>query len=363
MAGGPYIEAPQDVFNYDTDWLEVAPDNGSSSGNFTLETQGYTLQGYVPWNKRRSAMRYFLGFAYTDYAAPWLLHRENPSPHPDFPWLFADSFHPVGFVVGANASNPLGNPFDYSYFWNTPDKLRSTRYQVALCTVGYKALKYRTLPDSQITDPSFEWCRNCFIGSKAKLDILSADGVGQLIFAEGNAGPGPVNPGPGPIAGKTPFPAPIPVRLPKGDYVIEWYSLPFDYLSSDPDVFTPDKIIACMGCVNSLDFVVGDAKAVFPTGTALCKGYSYDVFPWPVAAANPGEVLLGVNIKIEIERFDPPLGATSPIVRGHNDMPWRGQTGDTSGGKSFLATRGGLTTDPRLLPDIDFNSMFSNVNS
>ena len=358
MAGNAYVESPANTFNYATDWLECAPDQATAGGNFSWESQDYVRQGYIPFNKRRSAMRYFLGFAYTDYAPPWLLHREPPSPDPEFPWLFCNSFHPSALAVSANPANPQFSPFNQSLFWTTNPQLRSTNYAVALCTVGYKALKYRILPDSAITTPSDEWSRYCYIGSDQKLDVLTADGVGYLIFAEG-AGPS----GAGPVAGATPFPAPVPCYLAKGDYVIEWYGLPFDYLSDDPNVFHPTKILAGMGLVNSAPFIVGDTNPVFPTGTGLLKGYKYQTFPWPVAAANPGEILLGVNLQIMIERFDPPLGAVAPIGHGHNNMPWRGKPGDATGGKFYWPTRGGGTGDPPLLGSYDFNRFFQNVNS
>ncbi len=357
---GEYVENPADVFDYPDDWQESTA--SGHSGELSWDDSTATVQGWIPWNKLRSAARYFLGYSYADAASPYALHRENPSPHPTQPWLRCVGLSWRGIVPIGNTANPNHSPYVYSPFWTFPDQLRTTQYEKAELTLRYKAPKgFHYLEDSAIDSYEFEWARSFWVEGEEQLDVLTADGVGQLILAENNAGP-PVTGPPKIGVGGTTFPAPVPVLLDKGQYVLHWYGVPWDYLSADEDVFYPTKLIKCLGNVNSVDFLVGDTTGFFPAGTLLMKAAKYEIFNWPVAAADKTSPLRGVNLHVPCEYFDPPKGVSGSSYRGHNLMPWRGAAGDATGGKFFYATRGGGAGDPPLLGSKDFNAILSHVN-
>jgi hypothetical protein len=357
--GVPYTELPADVFNplvNPTDWLELI-DSAGSPGNTSLsnEASQATLVGYIPWNKQRSAARWFLGFAYCDTS--FTLHRENPEAHPIAPWLYCSQIDFQPFNPMVNVSNPDAPlQFVSPFFGNGLVEINVANHRLCVCKLTFHTYRYSFLDDSDITNPKMEWMRNVYIDMEPQVEALSADGVSQLIFAE--TGP---SSGQGPQAGKTLFPAPVAELLGKSAYTLNWVNIPFEYLSSEEDYFFPENIIACLGKVNSANFPYGSSDPFLP-GQLLFDSVKFTQKVFPVASAYPSSPLISVDVAMTLHYFNPPTGASSPITQGHNLMPWRGAPGDPTGGKFYYATRGGGTTDPPLLKSADLNQLFVSPN-
>lgn len=366
--GQPYTELPEDVFDptvNPTDWLEVI-DAGASPSNTSLTNDGQeaTLVGYVPWNKQRSAARWFLGFAYADFN--YVLHRENPEAHPTFPWLYAAQVSFTPFNPTVNDANPNA-PLQFVSPWagNGLVAINVANHRLAVCTVRFRSFRYTFLDDSDITNPQMEWMRNVYLDLEPKVEALSADGVSQLVFAETGpaAGQGP----PLPNFSVTPpvlqkFPAPVAELLGKSTFTLNWVNVPWEYLSVEDDYFYPSNIIACLGKVNSDSFPYNSSDPFLP-GQLLFDGVRFTQKVFPVAAADPSSPLISVDVSMSLHYFNPPKGSPNSSYYGHNLMPWRGGANDPTGGKFFYATRGGHTTDPPMLAATSFNNMFVSPNA
>jgi hypothetical protein len=353
-----YLEAVEDEFDYYNDWLEIIPTAGAQPGSgfhATMDVQEDTLVGYVPFNKRRTASRYFLGYAYNDDAPDYNLRREQPHRHPVFPWLYAYDVSFAGIVVQPNSENTSNQPYKDSPF--AVDYLdRYADYKLAICTVRYRSYKCRFLPDSEIPSADFEWRRNCLFRGSGRLDTLSIDNINQLKWAETSAesssgadDAGPPNTVPGSTIGM-----PLVILQPKMSFEMEWLWVPFLHMSSDPDFFLPDKLQRCVGKVNSVDFLDG----LFPAYTCLMQPYEYTEFNFPVASDdyNTGRPIRGVNVRIRFDFFEPEQGATLPGAAGHVTFPWR------KNGKYYLCTRNGAPDGKKFLEEEDFNRIWENVN-
>jgi len=355
--GQIYIENSDDVFDPTTDWLEVITSMETPGySSLSRDSQSATLQGFIPWNKQRSASSYFLGYATVDNN--YNLHRQNQPGHPTLPWLRASEIDLHPFVP---APNPENNnvPNAPSPFWT--DGINIATCQKAKATVKYRSFRYAFLDDSQITDPRLEWQRNLYIDMEPSVEALSADGVGQLTFAEGA-------PSGGPTATKSSFPAPVAELLGKASYVLTWVDLPFEYLSSEEDYFFPANILACLGKVNADEFPYGSSDP-FDAGTLLFDSVRFTQKNFPVAAANPYFPLISVDVTMTLKYFQPDLFAADPIGEGHNNMPWKGGllgdgvTPDPAGGKFGWCTRGGKPSGPPLLGSATFANIFVSPNA
>lgn len=357
----PYVEAAEDEFVWADDWKEATDTHAPSSSQLSHDGQEATLVGRIPWNMERSATRAILGFAKADTASPWNLRRELPRRHPIHPQMraYAVTFAPYGPKANSASTTPAANAQNIDSPFDEPGENRVAYYYELLCTIRYRAFRYKFIEDDVIqaatalTGSNQEYQRFLFIDPEPTMDVLSADGVSQLTFAETGAGGGPTAGATG-----TRFPAPIGVLLTKTNLVVKWFGVPWDYLSTDETVFTPTKILDCVGKVNDGTFF-GRAA-----GTLLMRPPRYFIKPFPgVIGDDLITPLMQVDLEIPMEYFKPTLGASSPIVQGHNNMPWRGAPGDPHGGKFFLATYGGGTTDPRLLASATFTTIFTHVSS
>ncbi len=346
-----YTEDPADRFDPATDAKELIADTAPSGANFTQDVQESTRVFKVPANKVRSAVRYFLGYSYVDPATK-RLKREAPDWDPEYPWLFA---HAVGLtpeVVESNPDNPNGEPYNLSPF--AVGEAKYARYRHVIMTVQYRSFRCRFLPDSSITAAADEYKRYVQTTVSPTIEILSADGASQLKFAETSAGGPTVTPPP--YTNSTAFPAPIGVLLPKAKITLEWLNVPRDYLSLNPDVLFPQKLFECMGTVNNATFMG------FPAGTLLMQPPELIEVPTPVASDTVGDVdyqvLQQVNVRIPLDFFDPLTGAVSPLTRGHNLMPFRGNN------RFYLCTRDGSPDlDKAFLRYTDFSQIFTHVSS
>jgi hypothetical protein len=377
----PYVELPGDVFDPNanpSDWLEVMEQGASPcESHLSNDGQEATLVGYVPRNKQRSCARYMLGFAYAD--EDFNLHRENPCPHPEFPWLFCSEVSFKPYIPVTNPSAPGGSPQNVSLFF-TNKGLNFGNHRTAICTAKFRSYRCSFLEDVDIETYQSEWRRNAIWDFTPKVEVLSVDGIGQLSWAETGPviGGGPATQGP---TLKTPFPAPLAQLLSKVDIVLTMSQYPFEYLSlfdfGGDFLFNPINIIGglkgattvlgSVGTVNSQPFPA-TADNPFQAGTLLMGPPRFRQKVFPVAPADPTKPLISIDIDVPFEYFNPPLGATAPIMPGHFNLPWRGGelspgVPDPTGGKYFYCTRGGDPTGPTLLPTTDFNRIFLSPNS
>ena len=337
----PYEESVEDQFDYSTDWQETIGNTGPGTTHLSPDAQENTRVGIIPMNKKRSAARYFLGFAYCDTVSPYFLHRENPSPDPEFPWLYAYdiSFTPIAPKKDESTELPKSESIFYPelYFGN---------YDKVIATVRYRSYRQKFLEDLEITTTDKEWKRNTYFDLAGRVEALSSDGISQMYFDEtGPDGP-PYSVGP-PVV-KTYFKAPISELLAKVDFVIQWTNVPWEYLSTDEDYFFPTKIMNCVGKLNS-DVFLGN---LFP-GTCLMKDPSFVIKPFPVASDDPRKPLYAVDLTIPIEYYDPENGGTGSTYRGHVLLPWRGTT------DSYHAVRENGSDE--ILPSTAFSKIFQNV--
>jgi hypothetical protein len=273
------------------------------------------------------------------------IHRANPEAHPIFPWLYCSDVSLKAFNPIVNPNNPNA-PLQFVSPWfqgnNNTVTLNIANHKLAVCNLKFRNYRCSFLDDSLITDPRMEWMRNVYMETEPKVESLSADGIGQLYFAE----TGPTGP-----ALKKPFPAPLAELLGKATYKFYWLNVPFFYLSTVTDFFFPTNIMACLGTVNSQPFPYGSTTPFQPQ-TLLFDSVEFKQKTFPVAPADPSSPLLSVDVAMTMHYFNPPLGAPSPIAYGHNNMPNR------SDGLFYYATRDGTSTGAPLLQSTDFNQMF-----
>jgi hypothetical protein len=351
----PYVEDPEDLFDYATDFLEVVDNQSPNTLHMSQDVQEAEVVGWVRANKIRDCNRKLLGFSYAETSNPFGLRRENPQWHPDWPQLRA-------YDVAVRFSTPepwnlfsiyplkRESPFD-------AESVFTSNYKWSLVTVRYRNFIHRFREDDDIPEPADEWRRNCWVQTDPRVEALTVTG-GQSMLRFAESGPGGT-----PASGETgvPFPAPIAMLLSKKGIVVHWFDGPWEYLSTDEDVFTPTKLDAVVGKVNS-DLFMGR----YEPGTLLAEAYRYTIGTWPVAPQDALDALRKVTLALAFVFFDPERGAVSPLARGHNLMPWGGTgVGAKPGGdgKFYLATRDGLTTGDRLIPSAAFSGIFTHVSA
>lgn len=352
----PYVEDEADVFDYTLDWREAIDNQSPASIHMSNDVQEATLLGYVSANKIFSAIRHFCGFAEADTAAPWLLRRSLPQWHPQFPQLRSYDVSIVELVPLNSEDVEIDtpkkvSPFSQDYF--------SANYKEALLSVRYRNFLYRFREDADIATAQDEWRRYTFVPPQQRTEALTVTGgMSQLTFAETSVAAG----GPSIAAGKkSVFGAPIAALLTKKGIVVNWYDVPWEYLSSNEDIFWPTKLDAIQGKVNTDVFM-----DQFDPGTLLADGYSATFGTWAVRPEDALDPLRKVTLALNFTWFDPTRGAAAPIARGHNLMPWSGNgVGVAPGGdaKFYLATRNGETDGDRLIPGAAFSSIYTHVSA
>ena len=422
----PFQESLANVFNPfqadgvtpTQDWQEVLDVNSPAESHFGADgQQEAALTGLIPYNKQRSAVRWFLGFASVTQNVSVLgvtlpigggsLSRENPCPHPQFPQLRASSvsFKPyvpkvvaTGTTLGIPSNFALNLQPDFPSAVINPisgggssiKNLQYGSYAKTTAAVKFSSFRFSFLEDNAINQVQtsyyaragkavpagsgmFEWRRNTWVDTAPRLDILSADGVSQMAFAEGSpaiVGPpaapaGPTGPYSTPATQPTAFPAPIGIPTAKCDFTVNWYNVPYNYLtklSDTVDVLFPQNILNCIGKVNSVTFM-----ETFDPETVLLKGASFDTKVFLVPAVD-GTPMLSVDVKLMFDYFNPKKGNPTSTYKGWQLLPYR------VNGLWYYAVRsnppttvlgvtipGSLNTTP-LLPEIDMNTVFDNPN-
>lgn len=349
-----YIENADDEFDITSsdDWKELldntAPSNISAS---TDRRQEATLVGIVPFRKIRSCMRYFLGYAYTEDFSPSRLVRELPQPHPLLPWLRCHAVNFVPFIPKGNADE--GNKAKViSPFYNDFNNATYTsNYEYVICTAQFRSFRMRFLKDDEIETNADEWKRFTYIDTEAGVEALQVTGgQSQLTFAEPTPGVAPE-----PRGGVTKFAAPLAELVAKQKIKITWLQVPVEYVSDGDIIFSPVHLDECLGHVNSDEFM-----EMYPAGTLLMDGYSYLLYPFPVAAQDWRKPMMAVDIAIMLSYFDPPKGVPGSSYRGHSLMPWSGDGTATSPGNGlwYHCTRDGDPAGDPLIPTATFQDLF-----
>lgn len=353
----PYTELFSNQFTY-FDWREVAENTEKGGSNFADDAQEDVLVGYIPWNKRRDALKFFKGFAVADQGSPWRLRRVQPHRHPDYPWLRAYDVSFSGVVLQANALNPNSSPYDESPF----DDSRRTRFTHALTTVRYRAHKncrFLEDDDPNLTQPSDEWRRNVIIDPPQPLveALTVTGGLSQLQFAETGAT--------GPTV-HTPFGVPLGERQLKLAFRMLWMHVPWNYLTENEFVFQPTRIMDALGTVNDT-LCFSDVAQGFAAETLYFGGVQFSFFPLWAVSTDLTQPLMFVNVLFDFHYFNPPLGASVPYRKGWNNMPWGGNGTIGSDGLYYYCTRNGNLpnhpTDPGapFIRTSNFNDMFKHV--
>jgi hypothetical protein len=365
--GREYVEDSDNQFDYSQDWAELVDGVTQPGGGLAMSasSQEGGIQGLVPWNKTRSAVRYFVGYSYCDDGAPYKLYREPPAPHPLMPSLKCQGSAPVGYILRANFDNQeeFGRDVDevirgqnapyvdtgfQDYLGNT---IRTAYYHYSILQNRYKSYGMtRFLPDADIDNYLDEWKRYVSMEFVGGIEALQADNAALLAWRETSTDPGLQ-----PVIGEA-FPTPLAQLQGKSSFVMTWMQVPHDYISTDPTMLYPEKMLKRLGKWNSDNFLG------FRKGQLLFLALEAEPMLFPVLANDPvnGIPLCGYNLKFHFSYFDPPKGNPSPPagqtepIYGHRLNPWR------ASGKYFWATRPNSSSE--LLPGESFWPLFAHVD-
>lgn len=323
------VESPEDTFTK-SDWLEVIGNEQAGGESFTLEGGEGAINVKVKWGKARSFLRFALGWSYADKESPFRLRRENPVYHPRFPWLTASSVSFAGSTpVGVEG---VGTKVDGVF----SSGVKVAKYDHCIATVRFADRPWTFLDDEFAISPATEAARNTYFDLTPSVEIISAEGINNIMFANG---PG--------IDNKVP--APFGTLMAKVTYTLNWMWVPQEYISLDEsDVFLPSNIMSCVGRVNSAEFMG------FPAGTLLLQPPVFQRFRFPISTAGGFYGYFGWNIRLPMQYFDPERGAViSATYRGHQCIPrredllWYGAKRDIGGTK--------------LYPEADFANIFKHI--
>jgi hypothetical protein len=335
-----YVDPAENVF-YISDWKEsIENTKPGGADSFSLESGEATLVAKVPWLKTRSFITKTIGWSYADQIAPFRLRRINPLRHPWYPWLTATtvSFDAVGPVGVSGVGTKIDGPFPGAF--NQIQKIG--KYNTALATVRFTDKPWTFLEDDQATTPAAEAQRNTYFDPVPSIEIISAEGINNIAFANG----------PAEVINK-PVPAPFGTLMAKTTYTLNWMYVPHEYISgSDPLQFRPTRLEACTGRVNSAAFMG------FAAMTLLMQPPQYTRFRFPVLTAAGGVTgYFGWNIRIPLQYFNPTLGvpADAATYAGHQTVPRREDL-------LWYGAKRAVTAD-KLYPEADFNNIFKHVDA
>ena len=314
----PYSEAAADVFDFLTDWEEVANPESASHMDWSASEQVATMVGYVPYNKIRSAASFFLGFSYTSTSVfgGYKLFRKPPLMHPILgPGVRASAVSCSG--VGLLPNSGLANKVQNSSVFDSA--LKYTNYEKALLTVSFRSTgRMQFLPDDQITDYNDEWKRWTKISVHPAIETVTVDGGSYLKFAEGTTND------PNTVA----FPAPLPQLVSKSTIKVTTYGLPHDYVSRDDLFLYPTHIVSLLGCYNTSTMF--DA---YEPGELLFLSVEFEEMTFPMPSRDLTKALTGWNMTCTFQHSNPPKGNLVSTYYGHRLFPWR------KDGKWYWATR------------------------
>lgn len=331
-------------FDFDeTHWLElVHVMKPGGPGGFSRTRAEDVLVGQIDTWRLPAAVRYFIGYSYTDDVAKSIV-RIPPVRHPVFPYLWCDgvTFQP-GYVSG-NSEMPNNWPAvytnpEFSYTFEKYGFYRKTEV-----TLHFGMPLYWIAGDDEM-DGYQEYHRyTYYFDTKPNLQIDAVESD-RLEFCEG------------PYSGQKVQSA-LAVRKSITNFTLKWYQVPYDYLSESgvglDQIIGTGSVASRVGCVN--DSAAFDD--VFPAGTLYLDNPVIDWYIQPVETED-GSRLWAADIELPFMHFDPPRYGGS-VARGWNLHP---HLSGTETARWYLATADGTVSGPRLLPSTDLMSVFNHWN-
>lgn len=318
-------------------WLEVIGNEQVGGESIALEGGTATIAVEIPWYLARQFVRFALGWSYTPYPtgsdSSRRLVRENPVRHPRFPFLTASSVSFQG--ISPLGVEGVGTKVDGIYSTSVP----VAAYDKTIATVTFTDRPWRFQEDGGSYDPAAEASRNTYFDPVPSVEIISAEGLNNIKFANG------------PGAGGPPIPAPFGTLMSKTTYTLNWMWVPHEYISTTTyPLLTPTAILACVGRVNSDTFL-----GIFPPGTMLLQAPVFTPFRFPIATAEPAadEGFFGWNVRLPLQYFDPTRGVADANYRGHQCVPYR---------PNLLWYGAQRELGDKVFPEADFSTIFSNPN-
>lgn len=287
-----------------SDWKEAIGNEQQGGETFAVEGGQASIAVKVPWAKARQFVRFVLGWSYlNDFdgtVASYTLIRENPQQHPRMPWLYASSVSlsglgPVGTPgVGTKESGVYGSA-----------SLPNAKYDTIVATVQFRDYPWAFKGNSPSYNAILEAQRNVFISATPSVEVISAEGLNNIKFANG------------PIAGSA-APAPFGTLMSKTTYTLNWMWVPHEYISTTAyPILTPSKILGCVGKVNN------DTFLGFAPGTLLAQAPVFEPMRFPIGCIDSTLGFYGWNVRLPIQFFDPPRGVEDANYRGHLCIPYR----------------------------------------
>ncbi len=224
------------------------------------------------------------------------LVRVNPPSHPYYRWMRVSG---VSNIIGRGVRTTR------DAMW--PEQMPKFQdYEHYRMTVEFRALPYNDIGDDWDYSTGEE-NRYVSIMLKPQAEFIGVK-QGTFSFAEGTP------------LGKM-FDGEVNFLERKVRYELKWHCVPEEWISN-PEFTTPyyNKIQSIVGRVNSdefLDFDVGTLLALEPEIERYIAPYTAysDLGP-------TGIPYFLCDVTIPLVFFDPPLGATGPIISGHNNKPW-----------------------------------------
>jgi hypothetical protein len=284
----------------------------------------------VPYEKYKAAVRFILGFQWTDESNN--LRRSTPVFNPVYPWLYASAITGTEFK-GPDDSKRYTPPFDFSVY--------AGGYTHVEVTVEFRERLYNLWQDWEVETEDERWT---YQTREPYTELVQIDGGTLLAHA-------PSVPG---ITGNPYLAAPhVLAKQSKAKILLQWFQVPTDFVE-DEDGYS-SKFQAAEKCVNDATFWGRRA------GTLLLEHVHLDKKPAPITT----DLLEGLHwtydITFELLEFNPPRGDTSIDKYGHNLLPGPSSSG-ASGPRSFkyyFYTDDGTLTGKPLFDSYSFAKLFT----
>ena len=367
------------------DWYELAAmDQPGSGGSYARDDSSETLVGLVPWLKRYSFRMQALGYSYTTAGTPYTLNRVNPLPHPDEGHLYCESVDLSGYNINgddtaapgvktSSVASIVANTFPFRPpYTRAKATLKFRPHQFPYVTdadmVTYKGTYAARLP---------EYYRHCSIFDTFDpiLQVIAADSepfLNWVDYPAGGASPQPMIPGPVPPGGTVKNTTglekgTVPILFSQAQMVMVWHDVPYDYVCKS---YIPERIMACMGKVNSntnaaSGGVAGDPwLSAFPKGTLKLEAprikKTVQGHIRPAATNLSGLASFNVDIFLPFSYQNPvmaPLmGGALPTFQGWNAFLWNKSD-------KWYALQRIQDVTKGLFEYADFDYMFTHCNS
>lgn len=345
-----YVPTADETFDWESDFKICidgqAPGEAMDASPAQLDA---SLSGYVDAVKVPHALGQILGYSWVDPADPYTkLRRVLPQRYPRFPGATAYAASATPIVPVSNPDNENGEPYDT---FPVAPNLRYAAYNTEIVNVKFACgSRTKWLNDAEIDDWTDEWRRATSFRFEPTVETLSVDGY-QLQFAEtdGSSGLVAYSAGP-PLVKGTPFPCPVPELMPAAKLIVTIRRVAHSWVSSDPEVLYPKRIIPLLGTWNDRTMF---ANTTFGAGSLLLEGVGFEPCVFPVLTTDPDDVATGWTLEAHFA-FAPRVSAVGGSTkRGFRVFPWR------ANGKFYWAVR---ENGNDFLPSANHFELWRNAN-